>query len=63
MPKKIREVLRDLHDDGWFLVTQKGSHRQFRHPRKPGKVTVAGPESMDLGHETLKSIKKQAGWK
>jgi predicted RNA binding protein YcfA (HicA-like mRNA interferase family) len=58
---KVRDVLRLLADDGWVQVGQKGSHRQFRHPIKPGKVTVAGHPSDDLPIGTLKSILRQAG--
>jgi predicted RNA binding protein YcfA (HicA-like mRNA interferase family) len=58
---KFREVLQLLQDDGWFLVTQRGSHQQFRHPTKPGKVTVAGKPGLDVPHRTLRSILKQSG--
>jgi predicted RNA binding protein YcfA (HicA-like mRNA interferase family) len=37
---KVGEVLRRLAEDGWFEVAQRGSHRQFRHPTKPGRVTA-----------------------
>jgi len=60
---KVSEVLRQLHDDGWFLVATRGSHRQFKHPAKPGRVTVAGKPSDDLAPGTLNSILKQAGLK
>ncbi|MEX0775844.1 MAG: type II toxin-antitoxin system HicA family toxin [Phycisphaeraceae bacterium] len=42
MAMKVREVLRMLRDDGWLLVIHRGSHRQFKHPEKSGRVTVAG---------------------
>jgi predicted RNA binding protein YcfA (HicA-like mRNA interferase family) len=58
---KVREVLRLLTDDGWVQVAQKGSHRQFKHSLKPGKVTVPGKMSDDLPPGTLKSILRQAG--
>ncbi|MBI5411008.1 MAG: type II toxin-antitoxin system HicA family toxin [Nitrospirae bacterium] len=58
---KIREVITLLESDGWFLVVTKGSHRQFKHPAKPGRVTVAGHPSKDVPPGTLKSIFKQAG--
>ncbi len=58
---KVRDVLRVLADDGWVQVAQKGSHRQFRHPTKPGKVTVPGRPSDDVPTGTLKSIFRQAG--
>ncbi|MEX0830955.1 MAG: type II toxin-antitoxin system HicA family toxin [Nitrospirales bacterium] len=60
---KVSEVLRLLHDDGWFLVTARGSHRQFKHPTKSGRVTVAGKPSEDLAPGTLNSILKQADFK
>jgi len=50
-----------LHDDGWFLVSTKGSHRQFKHSSKTGRVTVAGKPGHDLAPGTLNSILKQAG--
>jgi len=59
----VREVLRIIRSDGWYEATCRGSHLQFLHPRKPGKVTVAGRPSMDLDPKTLKSIWKQAGLK
>jgi predicted RNA binding protein YcfA (HicA-like mRNA interferase family) len=60
---KVSEVLRLLHDDGWYLVTTRGSHRQFKHSTKSGRVTVAGKPSEDLAPGTLNSILKQAGLK
>jgi predicted RNA binding protein YcfA (HicA-like mRNA interferase family) len=60
---KVREVLRRLEDDGWYHVRTVGSHRQFRHASKPGTVTVAGKESLDVPPGTLNSIFKQAGLK
>ena len=58
---KVREVVRRLERDGWFQVTQQGSHRQFRHPTKPGRVTVAGNPGHDLAAGTLANIFRQAG--
>lgn len=58
---KVREVLRLLQDDGWMLVATRGSHRQFKHPEKPGRVTVAGKPIDDLAPGTLNSIFKQSG--
>ena len=58
---KVREVLRTLRADGWYLVATRGSHRQFKHPTKLGRVTVAGKPSDDLSPGTLNSILKQAG--
>jgi predicted RNA binding protein YcfA (HicA-like mRNA interferase family) len=60
---KVREALRLLHEDGWYLVATRGSHRQFKHPVKPGRVTVAGKPGHDLPPGTLDSILKQAGLK
>jgi predicted RNA binding protein YcfA (HicA-like mRNA interferase family) len=57
---KIREILRLLVNDGWSLVRQRGSHRQFRHPTKPGTVTVAGKPGDDLHPKTAASIIRQA---
>ncbi len=60
---KIQEVMDLLTSDGWRLVRQKGSHRQFQHPQKTGTVTVAGKPSVDVPPGTLNSILKQAGLK
>ncbi|TAL83275.1 MAG: type II toxin-antitoxin system HicA family toxin [Rhodanobacter sp.] len=60
---KVSEVLRLLQDDGWFLAATRGSHRQYKHPSKSGRVTVPGKPSDDLAPGTLNSILKQAGLK
>ncbi|HWQ38156.1 MAG TPA: type II toxin-antitoxin system HicA family toxin [Burkholderiales bacterium] len=60
---KVRDVLRMLSDDGWYLVATRGSHRQFKHSTKPGRVTVPGKPNDDLAAGTLNSILKQAGLK
>lgn len=60
-PLPVREVLRLLRRDGWTLDRQRGSHRQFRHPTKPGVVTVSGKDGDDLDSGTLHSIFQQAG--
>ncbi len=61
---KVREAIRLIADEGWYEVPSKGgSHRQFKHPRKPVQVTVAGKPSDDLAPGTLNSILKQAGLK
>jgi predicted RNA binding protein YcfA (HicA-like mRNA interferase family) len=57
---KVSEILRRLEQDGWYLVATRGSHRQFKHSAKPGRVTVAGKPSDDLAPGTLGSILKQA---
>lgn len=58
---KVRDVLKMLSQDGWRLVATRGSHRQFKHPAKTGRVTVAGHPGDDLAPGTLISILKQAG--
>jgi predicted RNA binding protein YcfA (HicA-like mRNA interferase family) len=63
MIHKVREALKLLEDDGWRLVAQKGSHRQFIHPVKPGRVTIPGKESAELSPKTWASILRQAGLK
>ncbi len=60
---KVKEILRLLRDDEWAIVATRGSHRQFKHPTKPGRVTVAGKEGEDIALGTLNSILKQAGLK
>jgi len=60
---KVRDMLKKLLDDGWFLARTKGSHRQYKHPSKKGLVTVAGHPSDDLAPGTQNSIFKQSGLK
>lgn len=55
-----REILKILKDDGWYEVNCEGSHHQFKHPIKKGRVTVKHPEK-DVPLKTVKSIMKQAG--
>jgi predicted RNA binding protein YcfA (HicA-like mRNA interferase family) len=57
-----REIIAALHADGWREVARRGSHVQYKHPRKTGRVTVAHPKK-DLPIGTIKSIEKQAGIK
>jgi predicted RNA binding protein YcfA (HicA-like mRNA interferase family) len=57
-----REIIRLLEEDGWQRVGQKGSHVQFKHPVKPGRVTVPHPEK-EIPAKTLRSIERQAGFK
>ena len=59
----MREAIRLIEADGWFLVATRGSHRQYKHQTKGGRVTVAGKPSDDLAPGTLNSILKQAGLK
>ena len=60
---KIKEVIKLLKEDGWYLARTKGSHRQFKHLDKSGAVTVSGKLSIDIPRGTLNSILKQAGVK
>ncbi len=60
---KVRDVLKLITADGWQLERTRGSHRQFAHATKPGKVTVAGHPNVDIPAGTLNNILKQAGLK
>ncbi len=60
MATKVRDVLRRLEADGWYLARTRGSHRQYKHPTKPGVVTIAGNPSDDVPVGTLNNILKQA---
>jgi predicted RNA binding protein YcfA (HicA-like mRNA interferase family) len=60
---KVREIIRRLEEDGWFLVGTRGSHRQFKHPLKRGRVTVAGKPSDELAPGRSTVFLKQAGLK
>jgi predicted RNA binding protein YcfA (HicA-like mRNA interferase family) len=57
-----REVIKLLEDDGWCLISTEGSHHQYKHPTKHGKVTVKNPQK-DIPIRTLKSIERQSGIK
>lgn len=61
--RKVKDVIKQLKAEGWVLVRQTGSHRQFTHAIHPSVVTVAGKLSDDLKPGTLSSIEKRAGWK
>ena len=58
---KGAKILHDLKTDGWYIVNCEGSHRQFEHPTKQGKVTVNGNPSTDFWGKLLKSIENQSG--
>ncbi|MBI4581128.1 MAG: type II toxin-antitoxin system HicA family toxin [Planctomycetes bacterium] len=58
---KVREVIRLLDRHGWRLVVTEGSHRQFKHPENPGRVTVSGQLGDDMPKGTLASVMRQAG--
>lgn len=61
MPVKVREAIRQIEAAGWELARTRGNHRQFRHPERPGLVTIAGKPSDSLHPKTWASIIKQAG--
>jgi predicted RNA binding protein YcfA (HicA-like mRNA interferase family) len=62
---KVREAIKLIRNDGWYQVKSRhgGSHRQYKHPFKPGRVTIAGNTGDDLAPGTANSILKQAGLK
>ena len=60
---KVREAIKLIKGNGWYLAVQNGSHRQFKHVTLRGRVTIAGKLSDDLAPGTLNSILKQAGLK
>jgi predicted RNA binding protein YcfA (HicA-like mRNA interferase family) len=61
VPLKVSEIIKLIEADGWYLVATRGSHRQYKHSAKPGRVTVAGKASAVLPPGTERSILKQAG--
>lgn len=63
MPYTARELERVVLEDGWCFVKQKGSHRHYKHPAKPGKVTIPFHKPDELHPKTANSILKQAGLK
>ena len=61
MPKRVREVIKEIENDGWCIVPRNnGSHRQFKHPEKRGRVTIAGNLNDELHPKTLARIYEQA---
>jgi predicted RNA binding protein YcfA (HicA-like mRNA interferase family) len=60
MNMKVRDIVKLIEADGWFKVSQEGSHSQYKHPSKKGRVTVPGQPGDDLRPGTLKSIYRQA---
>ncbi len=60
---KVRDIIKIIEQDGWYLVDTRGSHRQFKHPVKTGRVTIAGNLNHDVAIGTLNSIIKQANLK
>ncbi len=57
---RVREIIKMIEADGWYLVATKGSHRQYKHPEKTGRITIAGHLTDDLAPGTMNSIFKQA---
>jgi len=60
---EVRGAIKMIQSDGWYLVATRGSHPQYKHPSKPGRVTIAGNTGDHLAPGTLNSILKQAGLK
>ncbi|MEX2516096.1 MAG: type II toxin-antitoxin system HicA family toxin [Gammaproteobacteria bacterium] len=60
---KVKELIKWMEADGWMKTRQRGSHRQFKHPIKPGTVTVSGKPNVDVPPGTLNNVLKQAGLK
>ena len=60
---KVRDAIKLIEDDGWYLVRTRGSHRHYKHPTKPGLVTIAGHPGVDIPKGTMNSILKQSGLK
>ena len=58
---KVRDAIRLIEEDGWFLIRMRGSHRQYKHPTKPGLVTIPGKPGRDLPVGLQRSILRQAG--
>jgi len=62
MRKRVKEIIDIIEIDGWYLVRQKGSHKQYKHPTKKGTVTIPDHGKNDeLSHQLVNSIFKQAG--
>jgi predicted RNA binding protein YcfA (HicA-like mRNA interferase family) len=61
VPRKVRDIIKLVEEDGWRQVGQVGSHRQYRHPTKPGRVTIVGKPSLELYPKMERSILRQAG--
>ena len=59
----MKEVIKIIEQEGWFMVRMRGSHRQFKHKNKQGVITIAGHSNDDLAKGTFNSILKQAGLK
>ena len=53
---KVRDIIKLIEADGWYIVVTKGSHRQFKHVKKPGRVTIAGHPSDEMAPGTMNSV-------
>ena len=62
MERDSRKLIRLLEQDGWVHVATRGSHRQFKHPDRNGRITVSHP-NREMKRGTVASIYRQAGWK
>jgi predicted RNA binding protein YcfA (HicA-like mRNA interferase family) len=60
---KVRDVIKLIEADGWFFIGQEGSHRQYKHPVKKGRVTISGHSGEDMPKGTMNNVLKQAGLK
>jgi predicted RNA binding protein YcfA (HicA-like mRNA interferase family) len=60
---KVRDLIKNVEKDGWEYMYTSGSHRHYKHPEKPGKVTIPGHPGDDVTPGTLSSVLKQAGLK
>ena len=60
---KVKDLIKRIEADGWVQARQRGSHRQFKHPTKPGTVTVSGKPNIEVPPGTLNNVLKQAGLK
>jgi predicted RNA binding protein YcfA (HicA-like mRNA interferase family) len=57
---KVRDVIKLVEADGWYLISTEGDHRQYKHLTKRGRVTIAGHPSKEMPPGTLVSVFKQA---
>jgi predicted RNA binding protein YcfA (HicA-like mRNA interferase family) len=57
---KVREIIKLIEADGWYHVKTKGSHRQYKHPDKPGRVTVAGKPNHDIAPGAEAAVRRLA---
>jgi predicted RNA binding protein YcfA (HicA-like mRNA interferase family) len=59
--KKVQEIIQILKSDGWYLLDENGSYRQYKHPHKTGRITIAGNLNYDLALDAINSILLHAG--